>query len=108
MSSQRWTLSPSDLGPLWDDCPRCFYLDVARGFPRPASAAITLEARLKSVCDGRRTAALAPEMPAGVFEVGERSVQSETLDVHLPDAIHRCVIRGTLDVVVRLDDGGYA
>ncbi len=47
-------------------------------------------------------------MPAGVFEVGERSVQSETLDVHLPDAIHRCVIRGTLDVVVRLDDGGYA
>jgi hypothetical protein len=47
-------------------------------------------------------------MPAGVFDIGERPVQSDTLDVHLPDAIHRCVIRGTLDVVVKLDDGGYA
>jgi hypothetical protein len=47
-------------------------------------------------------------MPRGVLEVGERIVQSEDLSVHLPDAIHRCIIRGTVDVIVRLDDGGYA
>jgi len=108
MSSHRWTLSPSDFGSLWDDCPRCFYLHVARGFPRPAAASLALETRLTSLCDGRRTTALAPEMPAGVFEVGERPVHSGTLDVHLPDVIHRCVIQGTLDVVVRVDDGGYS
>jgi len=108
MSSHRWTLSPSDFTSLYDDCPRCFYLQVARGFPRPASPPLALEARLKASCDGRRTNTLAPEMPAGVFEIGERPVDSDTLDVHLPDAIHRCVIRGTLDVVVKLDDGGWA
>ena len=108
MSSHRWTLSPSDFTSLWNDCPRCFYLQVARGFPRPAPAPAALEARLKASCHGRRTNTLAPEMPAGLFEIAERPVHSDTLDVHLPDAIHRCVIRGTLDVVVKLDDGGWA
>lgn len=108
MSSQFWTLSPSDFGSLWDDCPRCFYLHVARGFPRPAEPPGALDARLKASCDGRRTQSLAPEMPAGVFQTGERPVHSHAFDVHLPDAIHRCVIRGALDVVVKLDDGGYA
>ena len=108
MSSHRWTLSPADFASLWDDCPRCFYLHVARGFPRPAVAPLELDARLTAFCDGRRTQTLAPDMPAGVIEVGERPIQSEALDVHLPDAIHRCVIRGTLDVVVKLDDGGTA
>ena len=28
-----WALSPSDLAFLWDDCPRCFYLKVARNSP---------------------------------------------------------------------------
>ena len=108
MSSRCWTLSPIDFAFLWDDCPRCFYLHVARGFPRPATTASELDARLKTACDGRRTETVAPEMPAGVFHVGEHRVDSEPLDVHLPDAIHRCVIRGTLDVVVKLDDGGWA
>jgi len=108
MSSHRWTLSPSDFTSLWDDCPRCFYLHVARGFPRPSLASVALDARLKAFCDGRRTETLAPDMPAGVFETGERPVHSDVLDVHLPDAIHRCVIRGTLDAVVTLNDGGYA
>ena len=108
MSSRCWTLSPTDFAFLWDDCPRCFYLHVARGFPRPATAAGELDARLKSACDGRRTETVAPEIPAGVFHVGEHRLDSEPLDVHLPDAIHRCVIRGALHVVVTLDDGGHA
>jgi len=108
MSNHCWTLSPSDFGSLWDDCPRCFYLHVARGFPRPAAAPQALDARLTASCDGRRTHTIAPEMPTGVFQVGERPLDSHAFDVHLPDAIHRCVIRGTLDVVVKLDDGGWA
>jgi len=108
MSSQRWTLNPFHFISLWDECRRCFYLQVARGFPRPALRAGALDTRVKHSCDGRRTETLAPEMPRGVFEIGERVLLSEDLDVHLPDAIHRCVIRGTVDVIVRLDDGGYA
>ncbi len=108
MSSHRWTLSPSDFASLWDDCQRCFYLHVARGFPRPASPPPTLDARLKASWDGRRTETIAPEMPAGVVQVAERTVESHALDIHLPDAIHRCTIRGTLDLLVELDDGGWA
>ena len=108
MSSQRWTLSPSDFASLWDDCRRCFYLHVARGFPRPAGPSSILDARLKISWDGRRTETIAPDMPAGVIQIAERTVESHALDVHLPDAIHRCTIRGTLDMMVKLDDGGWA
>ena len=108
MSNRRWTLSPSDFALLWDDCPRCFYLHVARGFPRPIAPADKIVRRFEAACDGRRTETFAPEMPGGVFHAGPHTVDSEPLDVHLPDAIHRCVIRGTVDVLVTLDDGGHA
>ena len=108
MSSHRWMLNPSDFASLWDDCRRCFYLHVARGFPRPASPPPALDARLRASWDGRRTETIAPEMPAGVVQVAERTVESDVLDIHLPDAIHRCTIRGTLDMMVKLDDGAWA
>lgn len=112
MSRRCWTLSPSDLAFLWDECPRCFYLQVVCGFPRPRAsvpeAVIRIDEQMKTGCGGRRTEALAPGMPAGVLELGERRVESEPVDVHLPDAVHRCVIRGRLDTAVRLDDGGHA
>ena len=112
MSQRCWALSPSDVAFLWDECPRCFYLKVARGLPRPqaaaSSGAVRIIAQMKASCDGRRTERIAPEMPAGVFEIGERRLESEPIDVYLPDDVRRCLIRGTLDSVVRLDDGGYA
>jgi hypothetical protein len=67
-----------------------------------------IEARLKACCEGRRSESLAPGMPAGAFEIAERWVESRPLDVHLPDAVRQCVVRGTLDTLVRLDDGGWA
>jgi hypothetical protein len=108
MSEQPWTLNPSDFTALWDECPRCFYLHVARRFPRPISTPVELDARLKAACDGQRTETITADMPPGVFEVGERQIESRMLDVHLPDAIHRCLIRGTIDILVRLDDGSFA
>jgi hypothetical protein len=63
---------------------------------------------LRSGCDGRRTETLGTEIPRGVFELQERWAESEPLDVHLPDAVRRCQIRGRLDPVIRLDAGGSA
>jgi hypothetical protein len=107
-----WALRLADVASLWDECPRCFYLAVVRGFPRPQSAAPSvlaqIDARLKACCDGRRTETLAPDMPPGVFELAERWLESRPLDVHLPDAVRQCVVRGRLDTLVRLDDGGWA
>ena len=112
MSNRCWKLSPSDFAFLWEECPRCFYLEVVRGFPRPRPAMpkvfTQIDEQMKACCEGRRTETLAPDMPAGVFEFGERWVESQPIDVYLPDAVHRCLIRGRFDTVVRLDDGGYA
>ena len=112
MSDRCWKLSPSDFAFLWDECPRCFYLKVVLGFPRPRPLMPKvfgqIDEQMKACCDGRRTETLAPEMPAGVFEVGEHWVESQPLDVHLPDTIHRCRIRGPFGSGIRLDDGGYA
>jgi hypothetical protein len=112
VSGRCWTLSPSDFAFLWEECPRCFYLDAVRAFPRPQPPppriVARIDAQLRASCEGRRTETLAPEMPPGGFELGERWVESRPLDVHLPDAVRQCLVRGRLDTVVRLDDGSWA
>jgi hypothetical protein len=54
VSSRCWTLSPSRFAGLWDECPRCFYLEIALGFPRPrplVSKVIgQIEERMKAGC----------------------------------------------------------
>ena len=104
------TLDPADFTSLWDACTRCFYLAVARGFPRPrsdAAASSPMMDRIAAGLAGRRTDTLAAGMPAGVLETGPRKVQSAPIDVQVPEGILRCVIQGTLDFVVRGDDGAY-
>ena len=85
MSSRCWTLSPSDVASLWEECPRCVYLEVARGFPRPrpvlSKLVAQIDAQMRACCEGRRTEAIAADVPAGVFERGERSVDSQVIDV---------------------------
>jgi hypothetical protein len=103
-------LDPADFSALWEACTRCFYLAVASGFPRPRAAAplITpLTDRLAAGLAGRRAETLAPGMPAGVLETGGRKVQSAPIDVQVPEGILRCVLQGTLDFMVRGDDGAY-
>ena len=103
------TLDPADFTSLWDACTRCFYLAIASGFPRPRTDAAprTVVDHIAAGLAGRRTDALAPGMPAGVLETGARKVQSAPIDVQVPEGILRCVLQGTLDVVLRGDDGAY-
>jgi hypothetical protein len=106
MSDRVWVLAPADLGALWQECRRCFYLGAGAGLPRPAADATDVVGRhLIAALGGRRTESVAPEMPAGVLEAGQRSVQSQPLSIQVPDDSYRCVIRGALDLVVALDDG---
>ena len=101
------TLDPADFTSLWEACTRCFYLAIASGFPRPrtdAPAARVVD-RIAAGLAGCRTDTVAPGMPAGVLETGARKVQSMPIDVQVPEGILRCVLQGTLDCVVRGDDG---
>lgn len=105
MSDRVWALAPDDLGTLWEECRRCFYLAAGAGFPRPAAErADSLERSLVAALGGRRTERVAAGLPAGVLEAGHRSVQSEPLSVQVPDASYRCVIRGALELLIVLDD----
>ena len=98
-------LAPNDLA-LWDQCRRCFYLAIAAGFPRPSTPnrlAVVIGRRLLSGLQGARADKIADGMPAGLVDVGRHALRSAPLSVQLPDTTYRCVIRGDLDVVVRLE-----
>ena len=108
MSARIWSLTPDDLGALWDECRRCFYLAAGTGFPRPmatTTSADGLERRLIDSLGDRRTETVDAGMPAGVFVRAHRSVQSEPMSVQVPDQWLRCHIRGVLDLLLALDDG---
>jgi len=105
-----WALSPSDFAFLWDDCPRCFYMKVVRGTPRPngpfPSVFGRIDRAMKDFYLGERAEAVEPEMPKGVIGGGDRWVKSAPLWV--PGGSKPCVIRGRVDVLIDCDDGTTA
>jgi len=109
MTEQCWKLSPSDFAFLWEECKRCFYLKVARGFtrPRPIMPKIftLIDGQMKSYFSGRRTESINPKLPKGVVQLGEKWVQSKPISV--PTRASTCFIRGKFDTVVQFDDGSY-
>jgi hypothetical protein len=105
MPERIWTLAPVDLGDLWEDCRRCFYLGLARGFPRPGGALRDpLERHLGAQLAGRRSESVAAGLAAGTLEVGHRSVQSGPIAIQVPDNSYRCVIRGAVELLIAFDD----
>ena len=102
-----WALSPSDFAFLWDDCPRCFYLKIARRQPRPRSPFPSVFGRIdRAMKDhylGQRAETLADGMPAGVIGSGDRWVKSAPLLP--PGSSGTCMIRGRVDVLIDCDDG---
>jgi hypothetical protein len=100
-----WVIAPNDLA-LWDQCRRCFYLAAAADFPRPAvpnRLTSLIGRRLLSGLQGARADKIADGMPSGLVDVGRHALRSAPLSVQVPDRAYRCVIRGDLDVVLRLD-----
>ena len=110
MSPRDFKLSPSDFAFLWEECKRCFYLKVARGFARPPMpfprVFHTIDAGMKEFFNGRRSETLAPGAPAGVVKFGDGWVESRA--VTFPGLAPACHIRGIFDAVIELDGGGFA
>lgn len=105
MTERAWVLVPAGLG-LWDQCRRCFYLATAAEFPRPGSpdgVGAIIGRRLLSGLQGARADKVAEGMPSGLVDVGRHAMRSAPLTVQVPDGSYRCLIRGDLDVVLRLD-----
>lgn len=105
-----WKLSPSDFAFLWEECRRCFYLKVARGFQRPRSIMpkifTNIDSQMKQFFAGKRTEKILPRLPAGVVEYGDKWVESIPFK---PDSqCSKCFIRGKVDTILKLDDGSYA
>jgi len=102
-------LSPSDFAFLWQECKRCFYLKVARGFGRPQlpfpGIFGTIDGAMTACYNGMRTEAIAPGMPSGTVRFGQRWVRSRPIDVAA--GAPTCYISGRFDSVVEFDDGTY-
>lgn len=105
-----YKLSPSDFGFLWDDCKRCFWLKVVKGFPPPPSPFPkifnVIDKAMKNAFQGKRSELLAPGVPSGTVFKADDWVESAPITIKGKEA--SCFIRGIFDTVLQLDDGGYA
>jgi hypothetical protein len=105
-----WKLSPSDFAFLWEECPRCFYLKVARGFGRPSapfpSIFSKIDSRMKDFFANKRTEDILPSMPPGVVSHSGKGVESEPL--FFEGFNNGGYIRGNFDTILNLDDESFA
>lgn len=108
--AQTHKLSPSEFGFLWDECRRCFYLQHTGKLRRPKAPMPAIFGRIGKLMDGffrgRDVSEIAPALPAGTFELGEKMIQSAPLT--LPGMTSTCFINGRFDAVVAFKAGGYA
>jgi hypothetical protein len=102
-------LSPSDLTFLWDECPRCFYLKIAKGFNRPATAFPSIFSKIdrlmKDFFTDKPTSEITYDLPAGRVKFGEKWVFS--LPISFPGKSTQVYIRGKFDTLVEFEDGTY-
>ena len=107
---QIFKLTPSELTFLWEDCRRCFYQKLVHNIQRPWSPMPKIFTRIHSLIEewasGKPTERLAPEMPPGVIEHGEKWVESSPFVI--PGRESMCFIRGRFDTVAKLEDNTYA
>ncbi len=110
MTAPTHKLSPSDFAFLWQECKRCFYLKVVRGFGRPRSGMpgifSVIDSRMKDCFQGERTENIVEGLPPGQVAFGEKWVQS--VPIETPGFGSTIYIRGKFDTIIRFDDDTYA
>jgi hypothetical protein len=104
-----WKLSPSDLTFLASECPRCLWMKIAGGHPRPRAPFprifSVLDAETKKFFAGKRTEKIAVELPPGRVVLGDRWVRSAP--IHVPGHHMPVFIAGRFDSAIRFDDSTY-
>lgn len=108
-SSKNWKLSPSDFAFLWEECKRCFYLKVARGFFRPRTPFpgifSVIDKLMNEYFNGKPNSEISEMLPMGVVKYGESLVESRALT--LPGRESTYFIRGRFDSVLEFEDGSF-
>lgn len=106
----QYKLSPSMLTFFWDECPRCFYLQVVRGINRPSTAFPKVFGRIDSLMKGlfagKPTSAIDPALPPGRVALQGGWVTSAPIEI--PGVAASCYIKGAFDSVLAFEDGSYA
>lgn len=104
-----YKLSPSDLTFLWDECKRCFYLKVTRGYKRPAAPFPKIFGRIdllmKEFYTDKRSREIHPDLPEGIIFKAGGDVESEIIHVNVHEV--ECYIKGKYDTLLKFNDGTY-
>ncbi len=102
-------LSPSQLTFLYDECKRCFYLTVMRGFKRPSTPMpkifTKIDLAMKNYFMGRACGEISDELPAGRMFMASRWVESAPMV--FPNHSLQPYFRGVFDAMLEFDCGGY-
>ena len=108
--SQLFKLSPSDLTFLWDECKRCFYLKIARGYRRPAIPFPKIFSRIdllmKDHYQDQSTSSMSADLPEGKVFASGKWVESDI--IHFEGHAAECYLKGIFDTVLQFNDGSYA
>lgn len=108
--SQLFKLSPSDLTFLWDECKRCFYLKIAKGYRRPSipfpKIFTRIDLLMKEHYQDKSTISMSAELPEGKVLASGKWVESDI--IHFEGHTAECYIKGIFDTVLQFDSGGYA
>ncbi len=109
MGDRNWKLSPSDFAFLWEECKRCFYLKVVKGFFRPPPIFPRIfniiDSQMKMCFAGQRLENLVKEIPKGLVTHSDEWVES--IPIAFPNYSSTCFIRGKFDTIVKFDDNTY-
>ncbi len=104
-----YKLSPSQLTFAWDECPRCFYLDVVLGIKRPPTAFPKVFSRIDSLMKhlftDQPTSAISPDLPAGRIAMQGKWVNSAPIAFDGLEA--SAYLKGAFDSVLAFEDGSY-
>ena len=105
-----YKLSPSQLTFAWDECQRCFYLDVVMGIKRPPTAFPKVFSRIDSLMkhlfEDKPTSVISPELPPGKVGLQGKWVNSAPIQFEGIEAA--CYLKGAFDSVLAFEDGIYA
>jgi hypothetical protein len=108
-AGKAWKLSPSDLTFLYEECPRCFWMKVAGGLPRPRAPFpkifALLDSQMKAYFLNKRTEDMSRDVKPGTVLFGDRWVRSGPL--FIPGHATPVLLQGRFDTAFAFDDGTF-